>query len=169
MQNLIIKIRCVSRKQLFFSCCLVFISMTPECWGQYALENKDCIPSAGADRLYTVSQVYRLPARTVRSRSDGIPQSGAYGSLRKVGIPSSGVQRVNKLVCSQLSTRRMSSARYCPSSNVRIKCLPTNNGPIKLKYWLSISIISCVNQSIAEKIKPPSTTLSFSTNGHPLN
>ena len=68
--------------------------MTPECWGQYALENKDCISSVGADRLYTVSQVYRPPARTVRSRSDGIPQSGAYGSLHKVGIPSSGVQRV---------------------------------------------------------------------------
>ena len=98
MQNLFIKIRCVSRKQSFFSCCVVCISMTPECWGQYALENKDCIPSAGADRLYTVSQVYRLPARTVTSRSDGIPQSGAYGSLRKVGIPSSGVQRV-KLSC----------------------------------------------------------------------
>ena len=95
MQNLIIKIRCVSRKQLFFSCCLVCISMTPECWGLYAFENKDCIPSAGADGRCTLSQVYRLPARTVTSHSDGIPQSGAYGSLRKVGIPSSGVQRVN--------------------------------------------------------------------------
>ena len=64
------KIRCVSQKQLFFSCCVVCISMTPECWGLYALENKDCIPSSGADRLYTVPLVYRLPARAVTSRSD---------------------------------------------------------------------------------------------------
>ena len=88
MQNLVIKIRCVSRKQLFFSCCVVCFSMTPECWGLYALENKDCIPSSGADRLYTVPQVYRLPTR--------IPQSGGVGNLHKVGIPSSGVQRVKR-------------------------------------------------------------------------
>ena len=106
MQNLIIKIRCVSRKQLFFSCCHVCISMTLECWGQYALENKDCIPSVGANRLYTVSQVYRLPERTVTSRSDGIPQSGAYGSLRKVGIPSSGVQRVKVMDCLNIQLRK---------------------------------------------------------------
>ena len=81
MQNLFIKIRCVSRKQLFFSCCVVCISMTPECWGLYALENKDCILSAGADRLYTVPQVYRLPARAVTSRLDGIPQSGGVGKF----------------------------------------------------------------------------------------
>ena len=68
--------------------------MTPECWGLYALENKDCIPSAGADGLCKLSQVYRQPARTATSSSDGIQQSGAYESLRKVGIPSSGVQRV---------------------------------------------------------------------------
>ena len=96
MQNLVIKIRCVSRKQLFFSCCVVCFSMTPESWGLYALENKDCIPSSGADRLYTVPQVYRLPTRAVTSRSDGIPQSGGVGNLHKVGIPSSGVQRVKR-------------------------------------------------------------------------
>ena len=55
--------------------------MTPECWGLYALENKDCIPSAGADRLYTVPQVYRLPARAVTSHLDGIPQSGGAGKF----------------------------------------------------------------------------------------
>ena len=97
MQNLYIKICCVSREQLFFSCCVVCISMTPECWGQYVLENRDCIPSDGANGLGTVSMVYRRPARLLRSSSDGIPQVGAYGSLHKVGIPSSGVQRVNIL------------------------------------------------------------------------
>ena len=49
--------------------------------GLYALENKDCIPSTGADRLYTVPQVYRLPARAVTSRLDGIPQSGGVGKF----------------------------------------------------------------------------------------
>ena len=81
MQNLFIKIRCVSRKQLFFSCCVVCISMTQECWGQYAVENRDCIPSDGANGLGTVSMVYRRLARLVRSRLDGIPQFGGVGTF----------------------------------------------------------------------------------------
>ena len=66
---------------IIFSCCLVCISMTPECWGQYALENKDCIPSSGGWWLYTVPQVYRLLARAVTNRADSIPHSGGVGKF----------------------------------------------------------------------------------------
>ena len=66
---------------IIFSCCRVCISMTPECWGQYALENKVCIPSSGGWRLYTVPQIYRLLVRAVTYRADGIPPSGGVGKF----------------------------------------------------------------------------------------
>ena len=69
MQNLFTKIRCVSWNKLFFSCCLVCISMTRAFWCQFALENKA-----------------------------GIPRATPRGSLRKAGIPASDVLRVNYLV-----------------------------------------------------------------------
>ena len=77
MQNLFIKIRCVSWKKLFFSCCLVGIYMTRAFQSQYALENKVCISTSGAWRWYTVPSVYRLLARALTYRADGIPTSGA--------------------------------------------------------------------------------------------
>ena len=64
MQNLFIKICCVSWKQLFFSCCLVCICMTLECWDQYTLENK---------------VFFRRLA--VIHRAAGIPTSGACGNI----------------------------------------------------------------------------------------
>ena len=51
------------------------------CWGQYALENKVCVPSSGGWRLYTVPQVYRLLARAVTFHADGIPPSGGVGKF----------------------------------------------------------------------------------------
>ena len=49
MQNLFITIYCVSWKQLYFSCCLVCISMTRAFRCQYALENKVGLPTSGVD------------------------------------------------------------------------------------------------------------------------
>ena len=38
-------------------------------------------PSSGGWRLYTVPQVYRLLARAVTYRADGIPYSGSVGKF----------------------------------------------------------------------------------------
>ena len=75
----------VSWNKLFFSGCLVCISMTRAFWFQYALENKAGILASDAWCRHTVPPVYRLPT----------PQ----GSLRKAGIPGSDVLRVNKILC----------------------------------------------------------------------
>ena len=45
------------------------------------IRNKDCIPSSGGWRLYTVPQVYHLLARAVTTRADGIPHSGGVGKF----------------------------------------------------------------------------------------
>ena len=80
MQNFFIKIRCFMEK-IIFSCCLVCISMTRAFRCQYALENKVCIPTSGAWRWYTVPSVYRLLARVLTYRADGISTSGAVGKF----------------------------------------------------------------------------------------
>ena len=64
-----------SWEKLFFTCCLVCISMTRAFRCQYALENKVGIRTSDAWRWHTVPPVYRLLT----------PQ----GSLCKAGIPTS--------------------------------------------------------------------------------
>ena len=59
---------CTELKSLKFRC-------------QYALENKVCIPTSGGWRWYTVPSVYRLLARALTYRADGIPTSGAVGKF----------------------------------------------------------------------------------------
>ena len=88
MQNLFIQICCVSWKQLFFSCCLVCISMTRACRCQSAVENKaGDIPC----RWYTGFRRHRkVCAKPVYWRLT--PQ----GRLRKAGILASDVLRVKK-------------------------------------------------------------------------
>ena len=81
MQNLFTKIRCVSWNKLFFSCCLVCISVTRAFWCQYALEKKVGIPACDATGKFAQKPVYRRV----------MPQ----GSLHKAGIPASDVLRVN--------------------------------------------------------------------------
>ena len=71
MQNLFIKIRCVSWKQLFFSCCLVCISMTRAFRCQYALENIVGQQTTGPWRSYTVPSVNRLLALALIYRAVG--------------------------------------------------------------------------------------------------
>ena len=92
MQNLFIKIRCVSWKQIFFSCSVVCISMNRAFRCQYALENKVCIPTSGAWHWYTVPSVYRILARALTYRADGIPTFGAVGKFAQSRY--TGVQRV---------------------------------------------------------------------------
>ena len=51
------------------------------------------------ERSYTVPSVNRLPAGAFIYRAVGQQTPGSVGSLRKVGRPSPGVQRVNIIVC----------------------------------------------------------------------
>ena len=88
MQNLFTNIRCDSWNKLFFSCCLVCISMTLAFRCQSALENKASIPACDAWHWHNVSLVYR----------HATPQ----GSLCKVGIPACDVLRVKTEPLSQL-------------------------------------------------------------------
>ena len=84
MQNLFIKIRCISWKKLFFSCCLVCISMTRAFRCQYALENKVCVPTSGGWRWYTMPSVYWRLARALTYHADGIPTSGGVGKFAQI-------------------------------------------------------------------------------------
>ena len=84
----------VSWNKLFFSCCLLCISMTRAFWCQYALETKPVYPCATPGihipcRRYTGIRRHReVCAKPVYRRAT--PQA----SLRKAGIPACDVLRV---------------------------------------------------------------------------
>ena len=102
MQNLFTKMCCVSWNKLFFSCCLVCISMTRAFWCQYALENKVGIPASDAYRRPTPG--IDIPCRWYNGfrRHREVCAKPVYqratpqGCLLKTGIPASNILRVNK-------------------------------------------------------------------------
>ena len=112
---------CVSWNKLFFSCCLVCISMTRALWCQYALENKAGITACDAWRWHTVLPVYR---RTT-------PQ----GSLRKASIPACDVLRVKTLTINSPAYLATLLNSYKPACTLR----STNNNLLQLPHTKTVT------------------------------
>ena len=98
MQNLFPKIHCVSWTKLFFSCYLVYISMTRAFRCQYASENKAVYrrPTPGVDipfRRYTGFRRHReVCVKPVYRRAT------LQGRLQKVGLLACDVLRVKEAI-----------------------------------------------------------------------
>ena len=94
MQNLFTIIGCGSWNKLFFSCCLVCISMTWAFWCQYAVENKAGIPACDATGKFAQSQYTGVRRHREVCAKPVYRRATPQGSLRKAGIPACDVLRV---------------------------------------------------------------------------
>ena len=107
MQNLFTKIRCVSWNKLFFSCCLVCISMTRALSCQSAVENKAGILACDATEKFVQSRYTGFRCHKEVCATPVYRRTTPQGSLRKAGIPASdvlGVKTNLMLFCCMLLT-----------------------------------------------------------------